>query len=99
MQEYTAGEVITRYGDFGDKYFMLAEGVVKVKVYQPGTSPFDPQLESKLTIEKELTPNPQMIGFGEIALLLNSKRTATILAVTDTKCWSMSADVFKHIIA
>ena len=58
MQEYTIGEVITRYGDIGDRYYMLAEGTVQVKVYQPGTSPFDPQLESKLTIKKELTPDP-----------------------------------------
>jgi CRP-like cAMP-binding protein len=99
MQSYTVGEVITRYGDIGDRYYMLAEGTVSVKVYQPGTSPFDANLESKLTIQKELTPDPQMIGFGEIALLLNSKRTATIQAVTDAKCWYLDADVFKHIIA
>lgn len=40
-----------------------------------------------------------MIGFGEIALLLNSKRTASIIAKTDCETWVLSADVFKHIIA
>jgi CRP-like cAMP-binding protein len=42
-----------------------------------------------------------MIGFGEIALLLNDKRTATVVADSENGClcWVLSADVFKHIIA
>lgn len=40
-----------------------------------------------------------MIGFGEIALLMNDKRTASIVAQNDCECWVLSADVFKNIIA
>ena len=40
------------YGDIGDKYYILATGEVTVKVYEPGTSPSDPCLESKIIIEK-----------------------------------------------
>jgi cAMP-dependent protein kinase regulator len=42
-----------------------------------------------------------MIGFGEIALLQNDRRTASIIAIEDQgcDCWVLSADVFKHIIA
>jgi CRP-like cAMP-binding protein len=42
-----------------------------------------------------------MVGFGEIALLLNQKRTATIIAYSVQGCdtWTLSADVFKYIIA
>lgn len=58
MSEYKEGEVITRYGDIGDKYYILAKGVVTVKVYAPGSNPFSPDLESNLTIEKELQPDP-----------------------------------------
>lgn len=39
------------------------------------------------------------MGFGEIALLLNSKRTASIIANTECQTWSLSAEVFKYIIA
>lgn len=54
-------------------------------------------------IEKVLEVNDKskndMIGFGEIALLYNDKRTASITAITDCETWVLSGDVFKHIIA
>lgn len=99
-------QVIIRYGDMGSEYFVLAKGKVRVTVYQPGTDPKDPQLHTKVAFEKTLEVNPQqdgsvdeMIGFGEIALLYNDKRTASITAITDCETWVLSGDVFKHIIA
>lgn len=100
MQHYKRGDMLTRFGDIGDKYYILAKGIITVKVYEPGTSPFTPKLESHLIIEKELSSEPTMVGFGEIALLLNSKRTASVIATSSTcSAWVLSADVFKHIIA
>jgi len=42
-----------------------------------------------------------MIGFGESALLLNDRRTASVMAAGEEpcQCWVLSADVFKQIIA
>lgn len=40
-----------------------------------------------------------MIGFGEIALLQNDKRTASIVAQTDCETWVLNGDTFKAIIA
>lgn len=99
IQHFSDGENIIRYGDIGDKYYILVNGIVKVKVYETGTSPFDPNLEQKITIEKELSSDTKMIGFGEIALLLNDKRTASVIAIDEVDCWVLTADVFKHIIA
>lgn len=97
LQRFAEGEVITAFGDIGDKYFVLKSGVVKVIVYEPGSKIQD----NKVKFEKELSAEPKMIGFGEIALLMNSKRTASIISQSKGGCetWVLSADVFKHIIA
>lgn len=39
-----------------------------------------------------------MMGFGEIALLYNVKRTATVRAAGDCICWVIEGMVFKNII-
>jgi CRP-like cAMP-binding protein len=100
-KHFTYGEDIIRFGDIGAEYFILATGRVKVTVYTPGTNPFDPKIQDKITAVKELVPEPEMIGFGEIALLLNDRRTATVSAASKEGCdtWVLSADVFKYIIA
>jgi len=90
----------------GSEYFVLGKGQVRVTVYEPNTDPNDPKLSEKIAIEKVLEVNvnfdgsvDEMIGFGEIALLYNDKRTASITAITDCETWVLSGDVFKQIIA
>lgn len=89
----------------GQEYFALEHGKVKVTVYKPGTNPADPNLQDHVTVEKVLEAKPDsaqpgaMIGFGEIALLYNDKRTATITAISDCETWVLSGNVFKQIIA
>jgi cAMP-dependent protein kinase regulator len=38
------------------------------------------------------------VGFGEIALMYNDKRTATVKAVEPCECWVLDGKVFKNII-
>ena len=37
-------------------------------------------------------------GFGELALLYNCPRAATITAKTDYVCWKLDRDTFNHIV-
>ena len=37
-------------------------------------------------------------GFGEVALLYNAERTATIRCLTDTEVWCLDGQIFKKII-
>ena len=104
-RKFNAGENIIRYGDMGNEYFVLGKGSVRVTVYQPGTNPFDPKIQTKISFQKDLHANPDldptqgMIGFGEIALLYNDKRTASITALTDCDTWVLTGECFKLIIA
>jgi CRP-like cAMP-binding protein len=58
-----------------------------------------------VSFQKDLHANPEldpiqgMIGFGEIALLYNDKRTASITALTDCETWVLTGECFKFIIA
>ena len=98
-------QIIVRYGDLGDEYFVLARGKIKVTVYLDGTNPNDEALESKISFEKNLESDfkndltKPLIGFGEIALLYNDKRTASVTAISDCELWVLSGDVFKQVIA
>ena len=99
------GNNIIKYGDIGNEYYVLARGSCQVTVYHKDTNPADPNLSDKIdfvkTIETNLTANPPlpMVGFGEIALLYNDRRSASITATTNCELWVLSGNVFKQVIA
>ena len=102
-RKFKAGQNIIRYGEMGSEYFVLSKGQVRVTVYQPGTNTGDARLAEKVAFEKVLDASggseDEMIGFGEIALLYNDKRTASITSISDCETWVLSGNVFKQIIA
>ena len=74
-QKFLKNEQIIKYGDVGKIYYILSKGSVKVILYNDGTKADDPQLKKKIKLEKFMG---QGAGFGELALLYNDKRSATI---------------------
>ena len=44
-------------------------------------------------------PDANIDSFGEIALLMNTKRTATVTSISECQCWVLKGDIFKQIIA
>ena len=77
MQErkYQSNDLIITYGDLGSEYYILDKGVVEILVYKDGVDPKDPELSKKVAFSKYINTG---IGFGEIALLYNDKRTIII---------------------
>jgi len=71
MLTFQPGETIIRQGELADKFYILVEGEVEVIQELPNS-------ESKLL--KTLGPNTY---FGEIGLLQETKRTATVRATND----------------
>jgi CRP-like cAMP-binding protein len=85
---YKADDFVIKYGDVGNEYFILGSGSVDILVYKEGTAPNDPELDKKIAVQKHVsTP----MGFGEIALMYNDKRTATVRATSDCICWVIEA--------
>jgi CRP-like cAMP-binding protein len=76
-EQFTAGDVVIREGDDGDRFYVIAEGRVTV---QAGSG-----------ARTDLGPGD---FFGEIALLRNVKRTATVIASEDSIVFSLRRDDF-----
>jgi predicted MFS family arabinose efflux permease len=74
---YGDGEVVTREGDSGDRFYIVTEGSAAVSVAgasRPALGPGD--------------------GFGEIALLRDVPRTATVTAAGSLRVLSLARDRF-----
>jgi hypothetical protein len=68
---------------------------VKVIVYENETDPKDPELKKKILLTKPLV---SPTAFGEIALMYNDKRTATIVCTESCRVWSLEGRTFKKIV-
>ena len=95
LKFFKRNDMIIRYGDVGNEYFILDKGVIEIQVYRSGADPNDPELPKKLDFSKFITT---ACGFGEIALLYNDKRTASVRAADECMIWAIEGRVFKHII-
>ena len=62
-------------------------------IYNKGTDPNHPDIESELMLKKEIN---QGEGFGELALLYNDKRSATIKAIDHCETYVLDGILFKQ---
>ena len=67
-------------------YVLESGSLLCTKLFKGNTEP------TKL---KEYVPGE---GFGELALLYNCPRAATIKATVDSKVWRLDRDTFNHIV-
>jgi len=81
------GEPIIKEGDDGDCMYVLESGTLDcTKVFSGNTEP---------TFLKTYQPGE---GFGELALLYNAPRAATITSKSDYVCWKLDRDTFNNIV-
>ena len=82
-----AGDCIIKEGDQGDCMYVLESGSLDcTKVFAGNKEP---------TFLKEYVPGE---GFGELALLYNAPRAATIKAKTDYVIYKLDRDTFNNIV-
>jgi cAMP-dependent protein kinase regulator len=85
--EGPAGDFIIKEGDQGDCMYVLDTGSLDcTKVFSGQSEP---------TFLKEYVPGE---SFGELALLYNAPRAATIKAKTEYKVLRLDRDTFSHIV-
>jgi len=81
-QDFAAGAVIIKQGDAGDKFYIVIDGECDISVEGKG---------SVMKAKKGLT-------FGELALLHNAPRAATVTALTPVKTFTLDMLSFKGIL-
>ena len=87
IETYKAGDTIIKQGEPGDKIYILEEGTAKAEVYTPDSDPI---------IVKEYSEPGDF--FGELALLTQKPRAASVVATTDVVVIAMDAKCFRRLV-
>ncbi len=82
-----AGQIIVHQGDAATRFYILTQGEAEVVVAAEG---------GQERVVADLGPGNY---FGEIAILENTARTATVRAKTECRLISLEADTFKAAVA
>merc|ERR1719378_1099345 len=87
MKEVTfeAGAKIINQGDDGDYLFVIEEGSPVCKK----------MIDNEEKVVKTCTPGDV---FGELALLYNCPRAASVVAKDASVCWQLDRETFNHIV-
>jgi cAMP-dependent protein kinase regulator len=81
------GEYIIKQGEEGDNLYVVESGTLSCSKLFAG--------KAEPTFLKKFQPGD---SFGELALLYNAPRAATIVADTDAVLWSLDRNTFNHIV-
>ena len=81
------GDLVIKEGDEGDCMYIVEQGTLTCTKHFKGNA--------EPTFLKEYNPGE---GFGELALLYNAPRAATIKAKTESVVWRLDRDTFNNIV-
>ena len=85
-QNFNSNETIIRQNEVGDDFYIVTSGTVEVLVKSSAAK----RATSKGTLSKGQS-------FGELALLYNTPRAATIIAQTNVSLWVLPRSLFVNI--
>ncbi len=88
---FAAGEAVTREGEHDDGFYMIVEGEAIVRIGGANES-------SGLFHSREVARLTPGQFFGEMSLMTGEARTATVIAVTDLRCYRMNKQAFEEIL-
>lgn len=79
------GETVIQQGDDGDNFYVIDTGIYDVMVDVQG-------------VQQKVHQFEQQGSFGELALMYNMPRSATVQAVTPGTLWAMDRNSFRRIV-
>ena len=88
------GDIVIKQGDEGDNFYVVDSGTFDI--YQD--VPAEDGAEGGPTVHKALGRVGHLGSFGELALLYNCPRKATVQAAEDSVLWALDRLTFRHIL-
>ena len=88
-----SGEVVIKQGDVGDFFYIVDDGSLSVYVKSAAAGAGD---DGKYG--KKVTSYAAGGSFGELALMYNAPRAATVIADKDSSLWALDRVTFRHIL-
>ncbi len=86
-KKFQPGEAVIRQGENGDVLYLIEQGKLDCfKIFRKGEEP---------TYLKTYQPGE---AFGELALLYNAPRAATIISNEECLLWALDRETFNHIV-
>jgi len=109
-QTATKGDVIIREGDAGNSFYIVESGVYEARVKEgserpslaldPTSSASDSQsMLGSLVVQTYQATKDKQPSFGELALLYDKPRAATVTAMKDGVLWSLDRKIFRNSLA
>jgi len=86
LKVYNTGEDVIKQGDVGDFFYIVKSGNFDI-IVQKGDAP-----------PKKVFTAGAGFAFGELALLYNAPRTATITAVNESQVWCLDRTAFRNLV-
>ena len=86
IEKYEKNEIIFKEKDKGDSFYIIAEGEVEVSI------------ENGANDKKILSTRGRLEGFGELAIIDNQERSATVQCLKATTILKLKKDEFERII-
>eukprot|EP00968_Pinguiococcus_pyrenoidosus_P007218 scaffold480_cov257-Pinguiococcus_pyrenoidosus.AAC.6 len=91
----TAGTVIIRQNDKGDRFYIADSGVYEVRV---ASTPAEAQAAEGTPVHTYMATDTSHPGFGELALMYSHPRAASVVAQTTGLLWALNRKVFRHVV-
>lgn len=95
LKQVSSGETVIRMGDDGDFFYIVKSG--RFDIYAKKIVENDDGSIAQTTITKVFEAQPGF-AFGELALLYNAPRSATITASEDSEVWCLDGSAFRKLI-
>ena len=86
LMRYAPGETVFRQGDLGDAFYIVYDGGVQVR------------LTTFLFFSKPVAELPAGSFFGEMALLSDEPRSATLVATSSTRLFALLSRDFQDVL-